>query len=297
MENHFERMVHDNVHKLGGAGVVGFKLMYDHIPDQLREQFANWAACNGVVILHLIREAVVQSFFSQQARVVDTLALKGKYFSHSTDPMVQSKMASNKAGLVLDPAEASAYVRDIEHNRIQYRALLKWYKHCSIPYLEVSYEQLISRSSQAYLRIILSFFDVDMPVLRVRHDSKKEKLQQIHPGSCADKIANWQEVAAALAGTETLDACERWQIAGGGFDAVPERTGAELTSEAAIGGFMENASTITALKVQLELVRKAQVEMELHAQQTEAPVVKGGLLSGGNEKEAKVPVEAIRGAA
>lgn len=53
----------------GWPAVVGFRLMYDQLPHQLRQQFALWARCNKVVVLHFYRESVINSFFSLQSRV------------------------------------------------------------------------------------------------------------------------------------------------------------------------------------------------------------------------------------
>lgn len=49
-----------------GSMVVGFKVQYEHIAQELRPDFARWLECNQVDVLHLSRGAVVESFWTLQ---------------------------------------------------------------------------------------------------------------------------------------------------------------------------------------------------------------------------------------
>jgi hypothetical protein len=101
LEGRLEDAAHESMSKLVGSApaAVGIKLMYDQIPDRFRTKFAHWVGCNNVTIVHLVRESAVESFWSLQARLVDTL-VSGKYTDRSFDVKDQEKMHSNKAALV-----------------------------------------------------------------------------------------------------------------------------------------------------------------------------------------------------
>ena len=191
LERGLEAAAHESMSKLvkkGKRGAVGIKLMYDHVPAVHRSRFVQWVACSNITIIHLVRDAAVESFWSLQARLVDTIAA-GKYTGRSFDARDRGKMQSNRVALVLDEEEAQTYVRMIEGHRREYRHLLKLYGGSCVPYLEVSYEQLVA--SAVYFDTVLYFLGVAQPALRRRanhlHGSQLP-LQKQHPGTCSQKI-------------------------------------------------------------------------------------------------------------
>lgn len=176
------------------ASFVGFRLMYDHIPAQFRQKFANWVVCNNVTVLHFIREAVVMSFWTLQARAVDALSL-GRYIDDSVQRGADHQLASNRYGIVLEPAEARMYVERIENNREGFRRLLKYHKgNCRrVKYFEVAYEDLIGPRANEFWKLLSTFLELRSPLTF----SSRNRLmfRKLHPGTCASKIANWQQVS------------------------------------------------------------------------------------------------------
>jgi hypothetical protein len=59
----------------GNTDVLGFKLMYDHIPVEHRLAFARFIECEGIVVVHLVRSASVNSFWTLQVEMQDMLQL------------------------------------------------------------------------------------------------------------------------------------------------------------------------------------------------------------------------------
>jgi len=108
--------------------VVGYKIQYDHIPPELRPEFARWLACNQISVLHLSRGAVVESFWTLQAEVYDIVQLKGEAKKLQVSSRGTSarphQLHSNRRAIPLEPGAASEYVRAVEAQRADYRQLL-----------------------------------------------------------------------------------------------------------------------------------------------------------------------------
>lgn len=51
------------------------EIQYDHIPPRARPSFANWLHCNDVAVIHLIRTAAIESFWTAQAELLDVAQL------------------------------------------------------------------------------------------------------------------------------------------------------------------------------------------------------------------------------
>ena len=194
--------------------VVGFKIQYEHIPPEVRPEFAAWLACNDVAVLHLSRGAVVESFWTMQAQVLDAMQLKGKeeQLQVSGEKGLDVKVAdldSNKESIPLDPARASEYVRAVEADRADYRQLLV-HGPSRVAYQELFYEQLAEGEEEvgeAEWAAALAFLGLEGD-LGGQVAALRSQAVRVHPGTCADKISNWDAVRKALAGTDTLVACD-----------------------------------------------------------------------------------------
>lgn len=195
--------------------VVGFKVQYEHIPAELRPEFAAWLECNNVTVLHLNRGAVVESFWTMQAQVLDAMQLKGDEEKlqvtgeKGLDVKVED-LDSNKESIPLDPSKASEYVRAVEADRADYRQLLVHGPH-RVAYQELYYEHITKNRGdevgEAEWAAVLAFLGLEgelgNQVIRLHSDSIR-----VHPGTCAEKISNWEQVRKALEGTDTLVACD-----------------------------------------------------------------------------------------
>lgn len=195
------------------AKVVGFKIQYDHVPPALWPQFFQWLECNQVSVIHLTRAAVVESFWTLQAEVLDNVQLGGEkanrlQIGNAGGPAAEERLAkslsSNRQAISLDPTTAASYVRAVERQRDAYRAGIL-FGSFHIPYIEVQYEKLIDSMfpnvAKAEWKSICGFLDI-----RVRES--RSNTVKVHPGGCKSKIQNWQEVRKALEGTTTAVACD-----------------------------------------------------------------------------------------
>ena len=72
--------------------------MYDHIPGKYRAKFVQWIFCNNVTVLHHYRDSVVDSFWSEQARVVDTISGHEYIDSNTRDARMAKAGWSNVHG-------------------------------------------------------------------------------------------------------------------------------------------------------------------------------------------------------
>lgn len=80
--------------------------------------------------------------------------------------------------------------------------------------MEISYEDLTGAYADDVWAAVHHFlgagagYDVFVQIKKVWSPSMK-----LHPGTCQSKILNWPQVAAAIQGTDTLEACNAEQQA------------------------------------------------------------------------------------
>jgi len=190
---------------VGGIRAIGFRIMYDHIPGAFRGNFADWLYCHNARVFHFVRRNVISSFWTLQARLVDTLGM-GEYIDDSTDKNTATTLASNRIPIVLQVQPTKDYVIRIEEVRKGFRELFTNFYYGEIPYLEMAYEDLASsKYGSLYWNAVFEF-------MGVRYDHEMNingmKTQKLHPLPCKSKIANWDEIRNALADTESIQACE-----------------------------------------------------------------------------------------
>lgn len=196
-----EIMVDYSIRYSRDSNVVGFNIQYDQIPDPQRRDFAEWVHCNGVGIIHLIKSASIESFWTMQAQLYDTVQLK-EYVDTTTHTNLADKLKSNQVGITVDPLQASKYVINLEAVRKQFRDLLHFHPR-GIHYMELFYEDLLLPSADLYWRAAQSFLGVNPTNLASR-------LMRLHPGSCQSKIPNYESaVRSQLKGTTSELACHR----------------------------------------------------------------------------------------
>lgn len=182
------------------VSVIGFNIQYDQIHDSMRKDFAHWAHCNQVAVIHLIRSASVESFWTMQAQLYDTMQLRG-YVDSTHSKVLASKLKSNQVGINVDPTQAVRYVKGLEAVKRQFRHLLHFHPR-GVHYMELFYEDLLLPSANLYWRMVQAFLGVTPVHL-------KTGLQRLHPGSCSTKVRNWDEVRQTLKGTDAELACRR----------------------------------------------------------------------------------------
>ena len=185
------------------SSVVGFNIQYDQIIADQREDFARWVYCKNVVVIHLIRSASILSFWTLQAQVYDTIQL-GQYVDATFNSKLANRLKTNTFGLVLNVQDAVLYVKRIESIRSHFRILLRFHP-VGVRYVEVFYEDLLldNGDERPYLTSLVSFLGVE------NGQKLLSSTKRLHPGSCSQKIKNWEDIRKALKGTEAEYACRR----------------------------------------------------------------------------------------
>ncbi len=155
---------------------VGFKLMYNQaishpaIPRYLQN--------NKVHCIHLIRRNHLDGIVSHEA-----VANRG--FAH----------AGKKADAQATKIDAASIVMRIKRRAADVRAGQEFARFLRLPTIEIFYEDL--KEDLSGMSQVLEFLGVDPSPERL-----KSKLKKMSSNSHRDTIANYDEVAAALKGTE-----------------------------------------------------------------------------------------------
>ncbi len=181
-----------------------FKIQIEQIPPAFFATLVNYIYCHKMIVLHLIRQATVASFWSHQAEVIER--------SHTGDIstlMSKSKLSTDQhiATLDLDPELAADFVRKIDRNREALRKLIKLYPR-SIKHQQFDYEDLIGDYGEEYWTAMITWIGGQKLVLSAQHYQKV--MTREHPHPCFTKISNWKEVKALLQGTDSYYACEKF---------------------------------------------------------------------------------------
>jgi LPS sulfotransferase NodH len=154
-----------------GVDVIGMKLMYD----QTRKypEVLSWLETHEVSYIHLIRENLLEMIASRE------LAVKRGNYS-MLKPLDAMQIHLDVDRLTTD---LTLITDEIEHFR----------RYCStLPSREVTYEGLVANKA-GVSREILEFLGAKS------HESAGSKLKKTNPAPLSDVIANYDQVASALA--------------------------------------------------------------------------------------------------
>lgn len=154
---------------------TGFRLMYD----QLRRypSLGLTLPAQGVRVIHLVRENVLATHVS-----VQVAAASGIYVRRREQPRADK--------VVLDVETLLDSLRHRVRRIDRHRRLIK-----RQPHIEVRYEQFVAAPDLQDLAI-LEFLEVDASV------SLGSAVKRLGRGSIADRVENYEQLAAALRGTE-----------------------------------------------------------------------------------------------
>lgn len=169
---------------------VGFKLMYDQVPEQLIPNFLQYVAQYNITVLHLVREAVIL-----------------RLASHAQTSVAHSYNASFVATLRYekwrpeDTHRVADQIIQMESINAAWRRLLLF--NPRIKYHYVSYEQLTGPWKRMYLEELIRFAGVEAdPSAVVPHE-----LVQLHGGTCSDRVHEYAKFETLLGETQTAAAC------------------------------------------------------------------------------------------
>ena len=187
------------------AAAHGFKLMYNQIPIWLRPQFAEWVRSERIAVIHLVREATLETAASE---IAAQAATDGGTM-HTHDGSVAEQTMDDQP-VRLEPSQWTQLVREAEE-------MTGWWHRFLIDtagdyggYHQLTYESLIGAGRDAAIGAALTFLHSPGVWTQERWPIQipKDELLEMHPSGCTDRIVDYPAVRRAIAGTRTAKACD-----------------------------------------------------------------------------------------
>lgn len=186
----------------GASGAIGWKLMYNQVPDHLIDEVARWISRRRIAVIHLVREASV-------LRLASLEQASKQAVHHVTDPRRAQALASGATPVAL-PDSVARQVRELERVDGAWRALLERglrNRESEARYRYVAYEELVGARSHDALTGAVRFLTGVDPGTSVSLP-EHHQLQQIHDGRCSHRIKDWEHLRSVLENTRTAEACD-----------------------------------------------------------------------------------------
>lgn len=166
----------DEVFSSRKAEALGFKLIYRQFlrcPEMLV-----YMLVNRVSIVHLIRRNFLDNLLSREM-----LQIRNLYHSHEDVEQVQVRL------------DTSSILKKLRNNDRQVTWAGRIFSRLGLPYVEVSYEDLLS--DEKNFNVISDFLGVEF-----EQQELSSRLRKLNKGSHREIIANYEEVKKALEGTK-----------------------------------------------------------------------------------------------
>lgn len=182
---------------------IGFKITLWQIMPTFYGDFVRWIYCNDVTVIHLIRSASINSFYSQQALVFETLFYGRTWYQTQQS----TKHAIHNETFDLDANAAKRFVESTEFWQSALQKLVKYHTK-SIRQYSVYYEDLIGEFGLKHLNALQGFLNVRYEPQRF--DNQQYGIARLHSMPCHIKIKNWRDsVKDELKDTLSYYACEK----------------------------------------------------------------------------------------
>jgi hypothetical protein len=185
-----------DAHDHDDVEMIGFKLMYDQLPQHLYAEFANWLYEKQVHVIHLRQRCAAIAFASQivkaqrlqLVKVVDHFSSKEKV---DALPDVPKPSFRDDLGL--------ARVKTLEKNQVNFANYLRL---TNAPIFEVTYEDLDGIHQAKWFHALLGF-------LELSSQEKIQKSDMIKVGSklCEDRIDGLGDGYETLVGLQSHLEC------------------------------------------------------------------------------------------
>mmetsp|Transcript_126457 Transcript_126457/g.319375 ORF Transcript_126457/g.319375 Transcript_126457/m.319375 type:complete len:340 (-) Transcript_126457:137-1156(-) len=174
-----------------GQMAIGFKLMYDQVPDHLVPNFLRFVVHHNITMLHLVREAVILSLASHSQTSV----------AHSNNASFVAKLRYKKWA-PRSKEKAAAMIKREESLNMDWRRLLLF--NPWIKYRYVSYEQLAGPLKEFYLKELVhaTGATVDGFVM-----APETGLVRLHEPTCSERVEEYDKFSKLLEGTQSAAAC------------------------------------------------------------------------------------------
>ena len=190
-------------HEYPAAAAHGFKLMYNQIPIWLRPQFGEWIRRERIAVIHLVREATLETAASEIA--AQNAADGGTMHTH--DGAVAEQTMDDQP-VRLELSQWTQLVTEAESMTGWWDRFLSDTAGSHGGYHRLTYESLIGAGRDDAISAALRFLNPEWTQERWPIQTPKDELLEMHPSGCTDRIVDYEEVRRAIAGTRTAKACD-----------------------------------------------------------------------------------------
>ena len=198
-----ERVLALVAHEYPAAAAHGFKLMYNQIPIWLRPQFGEWIRRERIAVIHLVREATLETAASEIA--AQNAADGGTMHTH--DGAVAEQTMDDQP-VRLELSQWTQLVTEAESMTGWWDGFLSDTASSHGGYHRLTYESLIGAGRDDAISAALRFLNPEWTQERWPIQTPKDELLEMHPSGCTDRIVDYEEVRRAIAGTRTAKACD-----------------------------------------------------------------------------------------
>ena len=190
-------------HEYPTAVAHSFKLMYNQIPVWLRTEFAEWIKKERIAVIHLVREATLETAASE---IAAQKATDGGTM-HTHDGSVAEQTMDDQP-VRLEPSQWTQLVKEAEAMTGWWHTFLSETAGNHGGYHRLTYESLLGADRNYAIGAALKFLnpawtDKSWPI-----QTPKDELLEMHPSGCTERIVDYPAVRRAIAGTSTAKACD-----------------------------------------------------------------------------------------
>jgi LPS sulfotransferase NodH len=198
-----ERVLALVAHEYPAAAAHGFKLMYNQIPIWQRPQFGEWIRRERIAVIHLVREATLETAASEIA--AQSASDGGTMHTH--DGAVAEQTMDDQP-VRLELSQWTQLVTEAESMTGWWDRFLSDTASSHGGYHRLTYESLIGAGRDDAISAALRFLNREWTPERWPIQTPKAELLEMHPSGCTDRIFDYQKVRRAIAGTRTAKACD-----------------------------------------------------------------------------------------
>jgi hypothetical protein len=187
--------------------MIGFKLMYDQIPQHLYAEFADWLYEKQVHVIHLRRKCTALAFASQIGKAQRSKLLgSGQQITHITSKE-QAEALPDVPKISFQRNIGIDRVKTLEENQVNFGNYLR---ATEAPIFEVTYEDLDSKYQAKWFKALMGFMEISMP-------DKIQKSDMVKTGSksgsklCEDRIDGLGDHYESLVGLQSRLECLKFQ--------------------------------------------------------------------------------------
>lgn len=178
--------------KFNPAEAIGFKLMYNQLPQQFFDDgnMAGYFRRNNVSVLHLVREAKILKLASeynnqQQINMFDTHA------RHTTNATLAEKFRITAQKMPWDNHTVDKMLA-LEKRSQDIQKKIHFMPHVANFYL--TYESLLHEKERlSQIRLISYFLRKNVRTKNVQVEKTESMLKKLHESICSDRIENYDE--------------------------------------------------------------------------------------------------------